>query len=516
MAIEAGARTKERAEPTKEGSTKEGSTKEASSIADRLRELIAKRARGPEAEQVALFAHLLLQRGAGYIDELPEEDAAALVDSAFRWYAAPGPGVRVRAVTPTYASEGWDAPVSVVETVMPDRPFIVDTIRSRLRTVGVEVHAFLHPMFSCERDETGRLERLTIPEASRARESFTHIAIARTEERAALAGLADGIRGALEDVRLVTDDFPAMVARAQAIATRLDELRRVRSGATGDEAAAVADLLRWLVDGAFVFLGYRTYAVSSLHGQPVLSLQPGSGLGLLRREERSAFIRPKQIDQLPPWVRTRLFGPRIITVAKTLARSPVHRDVHMDDIGVKELGADGQVIEHRFLGLFTSKARAAETGDIPLLRRTLKQVLAAEKAVPGTHDYKELISIFNVLPKAELFASSPAEVHADVRTIQAAARTDDVVVSVRAQRDAGRVSVLVVMPRERYSGEAGAAIREVLAPRIGGTLLDEHQVLGEFDRAVLYFLYAAEPTAPIEEALDPRAVEIDPDEDPVE
>jgi glutamate dehydrogenase len=484
MAIEARVPTKDRPMP---------------STAERLRELIAKRAKGADAEQVALFAHLLLQRGAGYIDELPEEDAAALVDSAFRWYAAPGPEVRVRALTPTYASEGWDAPVSVVETVMADRPFIVDTIRSRLAARGVEVQAFLHPMFSCERDVTGRLEGLWMPEASRTRESFAHIAIDRTTDAAALARLADDMHAALEDVRLVTDDFPAMVARAQAVATHLGEVRRARSGATGEEAVAVADLLRWLVDGAFVFLGYRTYVVSSLYGQPVLTLESGSGLGLLRREERSAFVRPRQIDQLPPWVRTRLFGPRIITVAKTLARSPVHRDVHMDDIGVKELDADGQVVEHRFLGLFTSKAHAEEAADIPLLRRTLKHVLTAEKAVPGSHDYRELVAIFNALPKAELFASSPADVHADVRTVQAAARTDDVVVSVRAQRDAGRVSVLVVMPRERYSGEAGAAIREVLGPRIGGTLLDEHQALGEFGRAVLHFVYAAEPAVAIAE-----------------
>jgi len=57
---------------------------------------------------------------------------AALVASAFRFYAGPGDELRVRAIAPTYASEGWDASVSVIETVMADRPFIVDTLEAAL------------------------------------------------------------------------------------------------------------------------------------------------------------------------------------------------------------------------------------------------------------------------------------------------------------------------------------------------------------------------------------------------
>src|SRR5439155_914672 len=120
-------------------------------LAERLRPLLARRARGEEAAELATFARLLFARGGAYAEELAPEEAAALVASAFRFLSAPGPELRVRALTPDYASEGWDAPVSIIETVMPDRAFIVDTIRLRLERAGVPLMALLHPIFAARR-----------------------------------------------------------------------------------------------------------------------------------------------------------------------------------------------------------------------------------------------------------------------------------------------------------------------------------------------------------------------------
>src|SRR5439155_436602 len=192
-------------------------------LAERLRALLARRARGEEAAELATFARLLFARGGGYAEELAPEEAAALVASAFRFFSAPGPELRV------------------------------------------------------------------------------------------------------------TDDFAAMVARAQAVAAELDGLGRSRSAQLATEATAVADFLRWLVDGAFVFLGYREYGLTTLGAAAMLQLRAGSGLGILRREERSAFREARRLDELPAWVRARLSPGRLLTVAKTIAEAPVHRRAHMDD-----------------------------------------------------------------------------------------------------------------------------------------------------------------------------------------
>src|SRR6185369_7237691 len=169
-----------------------------------------------------------------------------------RFYAAPGPELRARVIAPTYADEGWDSVVTILETVMPDRPFIVDTIRERLRAAGVNVRAFLHPIVAARRDATGRLAFLGPVEGTGGRESFTHIVLDPIPDATARDRLAEQIRAGLQDVRLVTDDFPAMVGRARVIAAELEARAGVQAGDAATEAAAVADFLRWLVEGAFV------------------------------------------------------------------------------------------------------------------------------------------------------------------------------------------------------------------------------------------------------------------------
>src|SRR5205823_10625271 len=121
---------------------------------------------------------------------------------------------RARAIAPTYVTEGWDASVSVVETVMPDRPFIVDTIQAALEAEGVERRALLHPILAAERDLTGRLISLAPPNGGARRESFVHVAVPRMTDVAALAGLEQLIRDRLGDVRPVTAALRAMLARA--------------------------------------------------------------------------------------------------------------------------------------------------------------------------------------------------------------------------------------------------------------------------------------------------------------
>src|SRR5207249_4993289 len=107
---------------------------------------------------------------------------------------------RVRVLTPTYATEGWDAPWSVIETCIGDRPFIVDTVRARLQAAGIEIQELLHPIFTAHRDPTGRLEVLAPPEEPGAHESFLHIAVTRLADAAAHDRLAEDVRAGLEDV----------------------------------------------------------------------------------------------------------------------------------------------------------------------------------------------------------------------------------------------------------------------------------------------------------------------------
>jgi glutamate dehydrogenase len=184
-------------------------------------------------------------------------------------------------------------------------------------------------------------------------------------------------------------------------------------------------------------------------------------------------------------------GP-LLVITKTNAEATVHRRARMDYIGVKKLDESGRAVgEHRFLGLFTSKAYAEAAENTPILRRKLARVLEAAGVRRGSHDYKAIITIFNSLPRAELFGSSIEEIGEDVQTILTSYSTDDVRVSLREDPLARGLSVMVILPRERFSGDVRKSIELTLVEAFAGEVLSYHLVLGEGDQARLHFLLAS-------------------------
>ena len=63
----------------------------------------------------------------------------------------------------------------------------------------------------------------------------------------------------LADVRDAVEDWPKMRDRADA--RRRARAARRRRASTGQEVSDAVELLRWLADGHFTFIGYREYTL---------------------------------------------------------------------------------------------------------------------------------------------------------------------------------------------------------------------------------------------------------------
>src|SRR5438093_5270084 len=141
-------------------------------LLERLRSRIAP----GERPLIESFVRLLLGRAATeYIERTSEEALIATCLSAYRFFASAGQEPRVRVVNPEFSRDGWDAPITLVETVVSDRPFIVDTVRDALLRTGSPIRVFLHPVVGCERDPHGAVLSIAPPEAALRRDSFIHV-----------------------------------------------------------------------------------------------------------------------------------------------------------------------------------------------------------------------------------------------------------------------------------------------------------------------------------------------------
>src|SRR5262249_46586027 len=126
------------------------------------------------------------------------------------------------------------------------------------------------------------------------------------------------------------------------------------------------DLLTWLADNHFTFLGYREYALTEGPNGDELRGMPGTGLGILRQD--SDISASFEALAAPVRARARDRSPLIVT--KSTSRSTVHRAGYLDYVGVKRFDEKGEVIgERRFLGLFSRDAYSQSVLRIPVLRR---------------------------------------------------------------------------------------------------------------------------------------------------
>src|SRR5262249_7687369 len=260
------------------------------------------------------------------------------------------------------------------------------------------------------------------------------------------------------------------------------------------ELVEARDFLRWLVQGGFIFLGYRRYRVSGGDGTGKITAEFDSGLGVMREEGGSRFLAARSTDEFSA-IRRKLLvdGPSLI-VSKSRLESQVHRRRPMDSVTIRRTDARGNLEGfEQFIGLFTSKAYAEEAQHIPVLRMKLREVLEIERATPGSHDYKEIVTAFNSFPKDELFRASVPELRDQLLLVLDVSNEATVRLRILADQRRGSVTVLVLVPREEFSGEVRKQIQQSLARGLGGALAYSYVAFSERFSARLHFCFVAEP-----------------------
>ncbi len=434
------------------------------------------------ARYLELFTERLFARQPTSLDaRLGAEARRAIAADAFEFFYRRSEPIKLQVI----AAPDGEAVVTI-RNAMEDCPFIVDSVLEFCHSIDAPVRMLLHPVFSLARDDRGQIQSFERMRAGERRESLLNMEIELAAGPAQLAELEASLREVLEEVRRATGDFEAMVARALEICQETAGLR---------EMIEVRDFLRWLIQGGFVFLGYRRYRVVAPQREAAtMEIDTARGLGILRgAEARSRFAQPRPARELPLEQRKLLFDGPALIIGKTRRESRVHRRRAMDDIAIRRVGPGGEIAFDRFLGLFTSKAYAEEAQHIPVLRAKLAEVIEAEHAQPGSHDFKELVAAFNSFPKEELFRASVDELREQLRLIVDVKNESTVRLSLSSDPERGVVIALVLMPRERFSAEVRQRIQETLAARLGGKVIYYHLALGEGYTARLHFCFAAPP-----------------------
>jgi glutamate dehydrogenase len=315
------------------------------------------------------------------------------------------------------------------------------------------------------RDATGEVSSFTHGgrgSSGARRESFVHVHVPPIRDPAAKAALSSQLMSLLGEVRQATEDWQAMRARVRAVIDDIQAERSEHPDLPVDVLEESVAFLEWLEQDNFVFLGTREYFYSA-GGTEEPNSAEAKGQGLLRDPDVKILRRGADLVTMTPELRAFLNNPDPLIVTKANVKSRVHRRDYMDYIGVKRF-ADGAVSgELRIVGLFTSEAFTRSARKIPLIRRKVAGILARAGFDPDSHSGKTLLNILEHYPRTELFQAGEDELFDAAMAILQLEERPRVRALARRDRFDRFVSVLVFLPRDRYSSDLRERIGQALA-----------------------------------------------------
>ncbi|WP_329050895.1 NAD-glutamate dehydrogenase [Streptomyces violaceus] len=418
-------------------------------------------------------------------EDLADRDPVDVFGAAVSHYRLaenrPQGTANVRVHTPTVEENGWTCSHSVVEVVTDDMPFLVDSVTNELTRQGRGIHVVIHPQFVVRRDVTGKLIEVLPTPATGAGdlphdahvESWIHVETDRETDRSDLKQITADLLRVLSDAREAVEDWNKMREAAIRLAEGLPD-ESIPGDLPGPQVEEARELLRWLADDHFTFLGYREY---QLRDDDSLAAVPGTGLGILRADphhdaEESHPVSPS-FERLPADARAKAREHKLLVLTKANSRATVHRPSYLDYIGVKKFDADGNVVgERRFLGLFSSAAYTESVRRVPVIRRKVEDVLERAGFSPNSHDGRDLLQILETYPRDELFQTPVDELRSIVTSVLYLQERRRLRLYLRQDEYGRYYSALVYLPRDRYTTAVRLRIIEILKEELGGISVD--------------------------------------------
>lgn len=396
---------------------------------------------------------------------------------------------------------------SVVAVVAEDLPYLVQSVTAELTREDTPIHQLVHPTFLVHRDPASHallevrpgparegLESDNAAPSDGTPEVWIGMEIGRVADAEAARALTERLRAVVADVRAVAHDEAAIHGKlSEAIAA---------AGQAPPHAVPAAqqlrDLLRWLAEGNFVFLGYSEYGLTTAGGVGSLALRPGSELGLLRHRSPSATLVP---DTGP--------GPRngagesgmkdrqVLALATSDVRSTVLRGSYLDEIRVKAFDQSGKTTgEQRFLGLFTPSAEHQSVRRIPVIREKLNAVSDALGSAPESPQGKDLIAALEAIPREVLFQIDIPDLSRLAREIMRAEQLRQTRLFLRPDTLGRFVLALVFFPRKRYNTAVRLQMEREFTLAFKATSIEFEVRLSESPMARIFFrIGTAEPQA---------------------
>lgn len=343
---------------------------------------------------------------------------------------------------------------------LKDRPFIVDTIFQFFKEKNIELLCLTHPIIEDTNAATGNTNHYSLSYIQVENTPHVHFEPLLLELKKRLSVLATATDHFDETLQILSDAITS-------VETGTDELKE-----------EISSFLKWLKDDGFIFMGYYSIESQKEYRRGIAS-------------EDSLILFPSLDTALRENIQFINSDTRSLFCSKTTIKSIIHRSEYLDIISVKTQTG----IVHNFIGIFSSKTKTQEATSTPILRKKLADVLIEEGLLPNTHDYKEMISLADTLPKSDFLQYSKEQVKQYFHEVTHAQVQGTIKLIHIIDRLERFHYFTVAMPRERYSQKSIRAIEDTLRNSFTNAIqnFETHAVLGDHQFVLVRIMIPCNP-----------------------
>ncbi|NDV91270.1 NAD-glutamate dehydrogenase [Alteromonas sp. 345S023] len=373
----------------------------------------------------------------------------------------------IRVFDPEIEKHGWHSSHTIVEIIVSDMPFLVDSVRMSLNRLNITTHLFLHSPINIKRNDKNQVEKFAEAgetlEGAR-KETVIFIEVDHQTSKSDIDTLTKELHSVVDEVLLAVQDWQDMTGKLHSV---VKDVNKLNWHLSSEEKKQTKTYLEWLGDHNFTMMGYRYYEVKAIEGDHRWIPDNDSSLGLLKN---SVHNRERLLSRLPPSAREEALSQNPLMLTKTNTRSRVHRPAYMDYVGVKQFNKEGQVIgEHRFLGLYSASFYNMSVTQLPILREKIQRICDLSGFEPGTHAHKAFVNIVETYPRDELLQTPVEELAQIVMGIFQMQERGISRLFIRKDVYGRFFSCMVFVPRERYNTQLRKETQALLRASLGAT-----------------------------------------------
>ncbi|MDN4504220.1 NAD-glutamate dehydrogenase [Alteromonadaceae bacterium BrNp21-10] len=431
-------------------------------ILENVYNAISKKVNKSQAKLVEQFARVLFKNiSKDDLENRNDSDLYGAVLSLWNNFSEyDGKKPKIRVYNPEVSKHGWNSSHTVIEIIVNDMPFLVDSIRMVLNRLGITTHLLLNSPITLVRDSEHQLTQFLESSSklkSQARETVFIIEIDHQSQTDSIQQLTDELFAVVDEISLAVSDWQLMRDRLQQIIDEYDQFTGPADTELNQEAKA---FLQWVLDHNFTLMGYRHYDAKAIKGDYQWVPDKDSSLGFMKK---SMSDRIRLTSKIPPSAREETLGSSPLILTKTNSKSRVHRNAYLDYIGIKRFDKDGKVIaEDRFIGLYSAAFYNSSATQLPVLQNKIARLCKNSGFTIGSHAYKAFVNTLEIYPRDELLQSNEQELTEIIRGIFQMQERGISRLFVRKDTFGRFYSCMAFVPRERYNTALRVATQDLL------------------------------------------------------